>query len=73
MSSTNTIGDLPNSPEYGTEEKCFANNDGPHEPDWGSVHLESDGGELYLDVNCVHCGRGGCIAAVPKLAREINW
>jgi len=45
----------------------------PHEPDWNSVHVESDGGEYYVDVNCKHCGRSGCIGTSKILKEEIDW
>ena len=45
----------------------------PHYPDWKTVNIQSDGGEYYLDVNCVHCGRAGCVARLNDLATEVNW
>jgi len=45
----------------------------PHYPDWKTVNIQSDGGEYYLDVNCVHCGRSGCVARLNDLATEVNW
>ena len=47
--------------------------DGFHEPDWSSVYVESDGGEVYIDVNCKHCGSSGCIGTASSLGEQINW
>ena len=32
-------------------EECKKAKDGKHEPDWDSVSLDSDGGEVYVDVD----------------------
>ena len=57
--------------EFGTEESC-PQNDGGHEPDWTSAHVEFDG-DAYIDVNCKHCGRSGCIGSAVSLAERISW
>ena len=44
-----------------------------HEPDWNSVQLTWDGDELYVDVNCKHCGDSGCIGSSKTLEADINW
>ena len=47
--------------------------DGLHEPDWSSVTIEEDGGEVYIDVKCRLCGRSGCIGTVKKVTQNICW
>jgi hypothetical protein len=57
--------------EFGTEDRC-PKNDGGHEPDWASAHVEFDG-DPYVDVACKHCGRSGCIGSAEKLTEQISW
>lgn len=57
--------------ESETDESC-PQDDGGHEPDWTSAHVEFDG-EAYLDVNCKHCGRSGCIGSEKSLTEQISW
>ena len=54
-------------------EECKKAKDGKHEPDWDSVSLDSDGGEVYVDVSCKHCGEGGCVGTSKTLADDIDW
>ena len=54
-------------------EECKKSKDGKHEPDWDSVSLDSDGGEVYVDVSCKHCGEGGCVGTSKTLADDIDW
>lgn len=44
-----------------------------HTPAWDTLHMSQDGQEWYVDVNCKHCGRSGCVAAQSKLESEITW
>lgn len=44
-----------------------------HEPDLNSVHIEHDGSEVYIDVNCKDCGASGCIGTLSGLKEEISW
>ena len=44
-----------------------------HVPDWKTVHVESDGGVFYIDVNCKRCGRSGCLGTDTTLTAGINW
>lgn len=64
---------------YDTEitcKSCVASLDicpvtgGDHRPNMTTLHIESDGGEYYVDVNCV-CGRSGCIAKLNP--EEVDW
>ena len=59
--------------EYGTEDLCPKNPNGPHEPDWSSTSVESDGGTVYVDITCKHCGRSGCLGSVEKLKENLTW
>lgn len=52
---------------------CPDSDDKKHEPDWDSINLQSDGGTWYVDVNCKHCGRSGCVGSSQMLASKINW
>lgn len=51
---------------------CPKNTTAGHEPDWSTVTVSSDV-ELYLDVNCKHCGRSGCLGSVKRLAEDLQW
>ena len=55
------------------DDKCADSPTGKHEPDWHSTTTEFDGGQLYVDINCKHCGRSGCVGAYDSLAANINW
>jgi hypothetical protein len=44
-----------------------------HEPDWRSVNLQYDGGTLYVDINCKHCGLSGCVGTQETLAEGVRW
>lgn len=55
------------------ETKCPKNNDGPHEPDPNSLTVQHDGSDAYVDVNCKHCGRSGCVAKLDLTGQSINW
>lgn len=61
-----------NEAEYGTEEICPKHAAG-HEPNWNTVTVEADGGTVYLDVCCKHCGRSGCITTIKRLEAEVAW
>ena len=56
---------------FGIEDRC-PKNDGGHEPDWTTTHVESDV-EMYVDVTCKHCGQSGCIGSEVKLTEQISW
>jgi len=56
---------------FGIEDRC-PKNDGGHEPDWTSVHVEFDG-DAYVDLTCKHCGQSGCIGSEEKLIEQISW
>jgi len=56
---------------FGIEDRC-PKNDGGHEPDWTSVHVEFDG-DAYVDLTCKHCGQSGCIGSEAKLTEQISW
>jgi len=43
-----------------------------HQPDYSTLHIEHDGDGAYIDVNCKHCGRSGCLYKVPN-DDDINW
>lgn len=58
---------------HGTEEHCPKSPNGGHEPDWASAHIEEDGGERYVDVNCKHCGRSGCVGKLSTLQDDLCW
>lgn len=42
-----------------------------HEPDWQTASIEYDGDDIYVDVNCVHCGRSGCAGTSSTF--EVDW
>jgi len=54
------------------EDICPKSSSGVHTPDWNSVTVTHDG-EAYLDVNCVDCGRSGCIGSAKTLEEGISW
>ena len=56
---------------FGIEDRC-PKNDGGHEPDWTTTHVECDV-ERYVDVTCKHCGQSGCIGSEGQLAEQISW
>lgn len=47
--------------------------DKKHEPDWNTVKIDHDGGGVYVDVSCKHCGRSGCIGNLRTLELGIDW
>ena len=55
------------------DEQCQKSEDGKHEPDTETLHLymERDKSGVYLDVNCKHCGRSGCIGKFD--VSDVNW
>jgi len=56
------------------ENVCDKNPNGKnHEPDWNSVFVMPDGDGVYVDVNCKHCGRSGCIGVEKTLVDNICW
>lgn len=55
------------------EDVCPESPDGKHAPDWRSVSTTHDGGESYIDINCKHCGRSGCVGSSASLTADINW
>ena len=55
------------------EEICQKNPDKKHEPDWKTCHVEHDGDGVYIDVNCKHCGRLGCVGNAKRLAKDMSW
>lgn len=57
---------------FGTEDVC-PNNEQGHKPDWTRVTTSSDGGQVYLDVPCKHCGRSGCLGSVGEVEAEVDW
>jgi hypothetical protein len=57
--------------QFGIEDRC-PKNDGGHEPDWTTTHVECDV-EMYVDVTCKHCGQSGCIGSEAKLTEQISW
>lgn len=50
---------------------CQGREDGQHEADPSTFHLERDGDGVYLDVNCLHCGQSGCVGRFD--ADEVIW
>jgi ribosomal protein S27E len=44
-----------------------------HRPDLASAHITSDGGESYVDVTCLDCGRSGCLGMLSDLLKDIAW
>lgn len=44
-----------------------------HEPNMSSLTLEQESGDdVYVDVNCKHCGQLGCIAKIDRTT-EVDW
>lgn len=44
-----------------------------HRVDPASLAPSFDGETLYLDCNCMDCGKSGCIASVDVLDNEVQW
>lgn len=44
-----------------------------HEPDWATVGVTRQSGEIYIDVDCKKCGMSGCIGTSETLTDDINW
>lgn len=59
--------------QYGTEDSCLNNEGKAHEADYKSVTTSEDGGIVYVDVSCRHCGRSGCIDSIELLEKGISW
>jgi hypothetical protein len=57
--------------EYGTDEECPGNEYG-HTPDMRTVTAHYEDDTVYLDVNCVDCGRSGCYGAFTTKT-EVQW
>ena len=45
---------------------------GEHVIDWNTLHV-SDDVERYIDVNCLECGRSGCLGSAKNLEADIQW
>ena len=60
--------------DHGTDTFCPKHIGGVgHKPDWGTVSMEQDGGGVYIDVSCMHCGRSGCLGALKQVESKIDW
>jgi len=61
----------------GDEDNCCPKTGRIHRPKWDSIHVTSDGGQHYVDVNCADCGISGCVTAVNEdsveAAKEVSW
>ena len=44
-----------------------------HVPDLTTVHIEPDGNDYYLDVDCAKCGETGCFGRANDLILNIDW
>jgi len=55
------------------DEKCNESKDGKHEANWNTVTTDNDGGTVYIDVCCIHCGQSGCIGNDKALQEMISW
>ncbi len=64
------------SDEYGTyteiDVECEKSPSGLHEPDWDSLNVNRDD-NIYIDVNCKHCGISGCVGTQKTLEENICW
>jgi hypothetical protein len=56
----------------GTESECQKSDYG-HEPDWMTVSLKQQDGEVFIDVRCRHCERKGCVGSLRSLASVVVW
>ncbi len=63
---------FPPEGTQGDETNCPHSPHGGHEPDLSTVNAQSDGGDWYLDVNCLHCGRSGCLANLSALLKTTS-
>jgi hypothetical protein len=54
-------------------QSCNMSSDGKHDPDWKTVTIDDDGGQLYVDVSCKACGNSGCIGDLITLKDDIDW
>ena len=59
--------------EFGCEsdDYCQVAPDGKHEPNLQTLHIEYDGDDAYIDLNCKHCGRSGCAGKFAPA--EVAW
>lgn len=62
-----------NEVPYDEDDFCPKNPKNGHNPDWKSISVDSDGGEIYVDVCCKDCGRSGCLGTAKQLAKDISW
>jgi len=61
----------PEEPEE-NEDICPKTESGEHVIDWNTLHV-SDDVERYIDVNCLECGRSGCLGSAKNLEADIQW
>lgn len=44
-----------------------------HKVDFYSILVTYDGDEAYVDVNCIQCGRSGCLGTLTALKEGVQW
>ena len=54
------------------DDICPDSHNGVHNPDWNSVIVTYED-DVYIDINCLHCGRSGCLGTSKTLVDSITW
>jgi hypothetical protein len=60
------------SADVDADDICPDNDGKPHQADWGTAHINEDG-QWYIDINCMQCGRSGCVGSEKTLSGDIQW
>lgn len=55
----------------GDDNHCPESTDHKHEPDTNTLSVQYNRDAVYIDVNCKHCGRSGCIGKLNPT--EVDW
>jgi hypothetical protein len=63
-------GDLKLKPQR-DESYCPKTRNHKHRPDPATLHIDHDGGDAYVDVNCKECGRSGCVGKFDP--EKVDW
>ena len=66
------MNELNKTEEPVDDDACPKSPTKKHEPDWNSTSITCDI-DTYVDVNCLHCGRSGCIGKLQNLVDDIMW
>jgi hypothetical protein len=50
---------------------CPTTRNHKHRPDPATLHVNHDGDDAYVDVNCKACGRSGCVGKFDP--EKVDW